>query len=368
MKNLFKPAPVLLTGLVLGTLLTLVATGFADGDPTTDAVPRTLPYQGTVELNGQPVHATGGEALAMRFLIYDSADAAEPVYAQDIDVEIFAGRFTATIGPSGLDPNGASVPIADVISAADDLHLGVALLNELDNPDDDVLLSNRQRLHASPYAMWTTSATSFAVANTLSVGDSLRVGGSAHIGTGRPVSGLAQLKLANNPSSGAPSNFNDYQLLLHQNSAPASSVGLGVQSDGTLFMNTPNDVAFYEDGQLRLHMDSDVLRVPVLSASGDIAAGGNIAAVGTISGDFQLSTGPEVNATRNNSDGNDQRVLGSTNNRFCFLTKVAFRDVDSGDEYGECRVFASSGQWYLRAHLNNTGDADAYCTARCISW
>ena len=347
---------ILVVGLALGAVTTLGATVFADGDPTTDDVPRMLPYQGTLEINGQPVHATGTSALAMRFDLYDSAEAPEPVYSQRVTVEVYAGRFTTTIGPEGEGPAGEVVAIGDVVAAADDLHLGIVLLNDLEDPEDDTALANRQRLMATPYAMWTTTATSFTVARDLSAGGALRVGGTAHVGTGRPLSGAAQLQLDTNLAEGAPDNFNDYQVLMNRGASPAASHGIGVQSDGALFLNTTDDVVFYEDGQQRLHMDGGTLRTQ------------NVAATGTISGDFQLALSGEHSVSHHNQDGSTERNMGATSDRFCFLTKAGYRDVDGGSEYAECRVFATGGQWKLRAHLNNTGDADAYCTARCISW
>ena len=49
----------LITGLLAGLVTATTVTVFADGDPTTDTVPRAIPYQGVLELNGHPVHAPG---------------------------------------------------------------------------------------------------------------------------------------------------------------------------------------------------------------------------------------------------------------------------------------------------------------------
>ncbi|MEO1273264.1 MAG: hypothetical protein AAFX99_34695, partial [Myxococcota bacterium] len=111
----------LLVGLVLGIATTLALSAMADGDPTTDDVPRTLPYQGRLELNGEPINATGDDALHIMFELYDGPTANVPTYRQSLVVEVYAGRFTATIGPSGLDANDAEVFIDDIIANADDL-------------------------------------------------------------------------------------------------------------------------------------------------------------------------------------------------------------------------------------------------------
>jgi hypothetical protein len=162
-------------------ILCLVAlipiTAVADGNPATDGVPRLLPYQGLLELDGRPVNAVGDNALHIGFLLFRGADAEAHVYRQDLRIQVYNGRFTATIGPTGTDPAGAEVPIERIIANADDLYLGMILLGDPADPDDDIALSNRQRIHASPYAMWTTAATDLSVARNLVVGGSAVVDG-----------------------------------------------------------------------------------------------------------------------------------------------------------------------------------------------
>ena len=197
----FAPAAALIA-LALCAPLT---PAHADGDPTTDTVPRLLPYQGLLELDGRPVDATGDRALHLMFALYDAADAEQPVYRQPLVVEVYAGRFTATIGPTGLGADDAPIGIDAVIRAADDLHLGMTLLGDPDDPADDIPLQNRQRIHASPYAMWTTSATDISVARhaiiggDATIGGTLRVEGDAilpagSIGTGEIADGTVRLR------------------------------------------------------------------------------------------------------------------------------------------------------------------------------
>ena len=166
----------LTAGILLGGALATGLSVYADGNPATDTVPRILPYQGVLELDGRPVHATGAEALAIEFALYDGADAATPVYTQATSVEVYSGRFTTSMGPTGVPPEGDPVALADVIQAADDLHLGLTLLGE-EGPDDDVSLANRQRIASTAYAMWTTSATDLSVARDLFVARNAHVRG-----------------------------------------------------------------------------------------------------------------------------------------------------------------------------------------------
>ena len=184
---------------LLAALLITPAAAYADGDPTTDAVPRMLPYQGMLELDGRPVHATGDAALHLLFALYAAPDAAEPVYQQPITVEVYSGRFTATIGPIGTGPDGAERAIADVIAAADDLSLGITLLGDPADPTDDIPLQNRQRIHATPYALWSTTATNLSVAGRATIagdaqiGGALRVDGPVTITPGALADGSVQL-------------------------------------------------------------------------------------------------------------------------------------------------------------------------------
>ena len=188
-----------LAGLLAGVILTASFGAFADGDPATDDVPRTLPYQGVLELDGAPVNAEGLNALHILFELYDGQDAEVPTYSQPIVVEVYDGRFTATIGPLGLNADNEEVEITEIITAADDLYLGMTLLGDPDDPDDDIALSNRQRIHASPYAMWTTSATNLNVARDLVVGRNLDVAGDLAVGGNvvLPVGAIDTADIAN---------------------------------------------------------------------------------------------------------------------------------------------------------------------------
>ena len=183
-------APIALL-LTLGALL--AGPAWADGDPATDQVPRMLPYQGRLEIDGRPIDATGADALHLLFSLYDGADAEQPTYSQPIVVEVYAGRFTATIGPVGIGPDGAARPIDGVIAAADDLFLGITLLGDPNDPEDDVPLANRQRIYASPYAMWTTTATDLTVARNATVRGALAVSGQTTLDGGVRVRGPVEL-------------------------------------------------------------------------------------------------------------------------------------------------------------------------------
>ncbi|MEO1266556.1 MAG: hypothetical protein AAFX99_00565 [Myxococcota bacterium] len=166
----------IMLGLTMGALAMAVLDGrvFADGNPATDDVPRQIPYSGVLEVNGEPVNATGQDALSLRFTLFDGpeADALE-VYSQDLSLDVFRGRFTAILGP--VDRNG--VTIASVVAASDALYLGMTLLGNSPGPEDDVPMANRQKLLATPFALWSSTSSTFEVGNNLNVaGDAVITG------------------------------------------------------------------------------------------------------------------------------------------------------------------------------------------------
>ncbi|MEO1271340.1 MAG: hypothetical protein AAFX99_24875, partial [Myxococcota bacterium] len=177
-------------GLVLGAVGATAVGVLADGDPTTDTVPRALPYEGIVELDGQPINASGENALWIEFALYDAADLTTPVYTQRNPVDVYMGRFTTTIGPNG--EHGTS--IASVVQAADNLMLGMTLLGDPDDDADDTRLSNLQQLHATAFSLWTTSATDLSVASDMTVGSNAMVGSNLTVGAHVTVGGDVTLQ------------------------------------------------------------------------------------------------------------------------------------------------------------------------------
>ena len=146
----------LLVGLCIGSLVLSVFDVMADRDPDHPGIPQVIPYQGVLELNGQAVN----QAIHIEFQLYDSIDSNNPLYRQRIAVEVYQGRFTALIGPSGEEGRF----LTHVVSASRDLYLGMVLLGDnLDSPVDDISMSNRQRLMSTPYAMWASGASQFTV-------------------------------------------------------------------------------------------------------------------------------------------------------------------------------------------------------------
>jgi hypothetical protein len=59
--------------------------------------------------------------------------------------------------------------------------------------------------------------------------------------------------------------------------------------------------------------------------------------------------------------------LTPSDTTFCFLTSVAFEDLDSGGETARCRVYRGEAVWVVEAYLNKSNDHDAWCSAICYN-
>ena len=171
-------APLLysaLGGLVTG-LVILSAVAIADQDPSTDGVPRLIPYRGTLEQDGQPYD--GG--ISMIFRIHDETDTL--VFEELQQVQVFQGRFSVLLGSTGEE---AVLALSRAVADADSLFLSIALRQ---GDAAETLLANRQRFLPVPYAFWTTASTDFHVGNSLSVAGhaeagTLGVSGQASVAT-----------------------------------------------------------------------------------------------------------------------------------------------------------------------------------------
>ncbi|MBM4372322.1 MAG: hypothetical protein FJ098_11750, partial [Deltaproteobacteria bacterium] len=189
MKDIVRLSLAGFAGALFALTLAFGLRALADGDPATDQVPRYIPYQGTLEKDGVGMSAT----VTLTFQLYDGADAATPVWTEELAVPVYAGRFTALLGSS----SGVSVTsLTETVRDADDLHLAILI----EDGEQQVPLSNRQRFMPLPYALWSTSATDFRVAGTVMGG--LRViGDNVESAPGQPGEFTSSLKLTNGSQS-----------------------------------------------------------------------------------------------------------------------------------------------------------------------
>jgi hypothetical protein len=52
---------------------------------------------------------------------------------------------------------------------------------------------------------------------------------------------------------------------------------------------------------------------------------------------------------------------------FCYLSRVAFTETDTGSEKATCRLTRGAVVWTLEAILGASSDADAECSAICYN-
>jgi hypothetical protein len=78
------------------------------------------------------------------------------------------------------------------------------------------------------------------------------------------------------------------------------------------------------------------------------------------------NSGP-INVQKNNTKGGAASTLTPIHTSFCFLSSVAFEDLDSGGETARCRVYRGSSNWVVEAYLNRSDDHDAWCSAICYN-
>ena len=132
-----------------------------DNNPRTESVPRALPYEGVLAVDGVPLN---GE-LQVTFRLWG---ASEPVagevalYEETQDVPFVNGRFSVLLGQ-------AQQGLANAIFDADALYVGITV--------GGTTLRGRQRIVPVPYALWAAKAADFTVEGNLSVAGEVSVAG-----------------------------------------------------------------------------------------------------------------------------------------------------------------------------------------------
>jgi hypothetical protein len=169
------------TAIVVSALTVSVqALAQLDDDPSTDSLPRVVPYEGVLDLDGLP--HTG--FLDMRFSFFDTPSGGAPAWtetwsnAQQRAVQLFRGRFAVALGT--FDDGGLAT-LESIIADADPIYLAIEVkrTNEADNAW--VALSGRQRLNPVPYAMWSAKASDLNVAGTATVSGNTLLGGTLNV-------------------------------------------------------------------------------------------------------------------------------------------------------------------------------------------
>ena len=132
-----------------------------DNNPRTESVPRALPYEGVLAVDGVPLN---GE-LQVTFRLWGApAPVAGEValYEETQDVPFVNGRFSVLLGQ-------AQQGLANAIFDADALYVGITV--------GGTTLRGRQRIVPVPYALWAAKAADFTVEGNLSVAGEVSVAG-----------------------------------------------------------------------------------------------------------------------------------------------------------------------------------------------
>ncbi len=136
------------TGSLAATIMMLAVQAMADGNQSTDSVPRYIAYHGTLEKDGEGVNAT----VQMKFELFDGATTLASAWNEIQGVTVYAGRFSVMLGST----SAASVSALEgKVKGADDLYLAVSIKSG----NDWITLSGKQRFLPTPYAVWSTAST-----------------------------------------------------------------------------------------------------------------------------------------------------------------------------------------------------------------
>jgi len=158
----------------------------------------------------------------------------------------------------------------------------------------------------------------------------------------------------------------DSKLLFHDPGDRWYSMGID-RDDGTKFkinaggnVGGSNQFTMTPDGRVGIGKTTPLAKLDV---------DGNINWSGDLQG-FTMSQ--EYLAVRLNNKGSTWTPMTPVANSLCFLTRVSFAEIDSGDdadpESAACGISDIDGDWQLEAYLHKDEDADVWCIARCLSW
>lgn len=261
--------------LALTLLLTSlgVARAQADGDPATQSVPRLIPYEGYLELNGAPYNGN----VEMVFTLYDAAEAElwTEEYSEgsgSAPVAVYASRFSVLLGQH--------VDIEGTILDADALYLGIAVRSIGDASYTP--LSGRSLITPAPFSLWSSSAADFTVAGDATVNGGLIVDADDSL-TDTAVIRAGQLTVDSQDSQGLVNLVAGAEPSVTASSAHAY---LGTRGASRVYLN---------DGSISFHVGA--------ASNAGQAAGDTVAWL----------TGLEIDSSANVSVSNNLSVSGSLN-------------------------------------------------------
>lgn len=143
-----------LSCLCLSLVATPVVAAERDNNPATDSLPRAIPYEGRLSVDGVPLNGD----VSVTFTLWSSSAGDDALYSETRVVHFVRGDFSVLLGASAPG-NDQRVP--DAVFDGDDLYLGIALGN--------TVLPGRQRIVPVAHALWAARAADFDVAGALNV-------------------------------------------------------------------------------------------------------------------------------------------------------------------------------------------------------
>ena len=148
-------------GLALSSLCAPSAyAGAPDNNAATESVPRALPYEGHLAVDGVPLNGN----VDVEFSLYGQSapfDGEQTLFQETLPVQFVNGSFSVLLG-------ALQVRMESAILDADDLYLGVSI--------NRTTLSGRQRIVPVPRALWSARAANFEVKGDLTVAGLATVG------------------------------------------------------------------------------------------------------------------------------------------------------------------------------------------------
>lgn len=300
-------AGALMGGVLIGAVLTVgLGSLRAVEDPPLSALsaPLVIPYDGFLELGGQPV--TG--PFNLRFSLYASvAEDAESLWSDQHLLGVLNGRFTALLGTGIAFPTGT-----DSVFQQEALYIGVEV-EDPDTPGSWHALGGRQRVLAVPHAYLSAQATDFLVEGTLAVGGDVAFHGDVTVGaestSTHQLGGTVRTDdlYINSASLDDPGQFDVQRWLVDSSGETFRVVSASILRNNLVF-------SIDEEGPMLLGPSGSRLTIPdggnVVDGSDPIVAQGTLTITGdvyvdedvAIAGDVVvsaggLSVGGDVNVT-----------------------------------------------------------------------
>ncbi len=168
-----------LRGLTLSCLTMGPAFADNDNDPATESVPRVVPYDGVLDLDGASYNGT----IDIVFTLYNAADGGEAVWTEtwstdaERAVSVTGGRFSVNLG--------TFESIESVITDAGQVYLGLQI--KAPDVEEYTDLGGRQRINPVPYAMWSANAANLTIAGDAAVGGAFTAEGNVTAGNNLAV-------------------------------------------------------------------------------------------------------------------------------------------------------------------------------------